>query len=60
MEPSPKNSRFSLYAGNTNGMAEDAIRCSTPMCVLMPMRCERCQPSRVSTDWKKLQLCPDV
>ena len=41
-------------------MALEAIMCSTPRRVLMPMRCERCQPSKCSAPSKKLQLCPEV
>ena len=60
IEPSPKNSRFTLYAGKRKGIALDAMRCSTRMPVLMPIRCERCQPSSCSEASKKLQLWPDV
>ena len=47
MDPSPKNckppSNGKLTAGNTNGMAEEAMRCSAEMRARTARRCERVQ-----------------
>ena len=53
IEPSPKYSVRpsigSAMAGKTNGIADDAIRCGTPIAVRTAMRCERVQ-GRMSCD----------